>query len=189
MEKMRKIIAVIGDAKIERPSLKFDIAFETGKLLVDNGFRVQSGGHAGVMAAAFEGAHSSANYREGDTIAILPGFKADNGNDWGDICIPTGLDLYRNAIVAGASAVIAVGGGAGTLSEISFAWTFRRLIIAYDCVDGWSAKVAGTKLDNKFRYPFDDKIYAAHTPDEAIKILLEKLPLYNADYTGIRFGE
>ena len=152
---MRKIIAVIGDAKIERPSLKFDIAFETGKLLVDNGFRVQSGGHAGVMAAAFEGAHSSANYREGDTIAILPGFKADNGNDWGDICIPTGLDLYRNAIVAGASAVIAVGGG----------------------------------VDNKFRYPFDDKIYAAHTPDEAIKILLEKLPLYNADYTGIRFGE
>ena len=186
---MRKIVAVIGDAKIEKPSLKYDVAFQTGKLLVDNGFRVQSGGHSGVMEAAFAGAHSSEKYREGDTIAILPGWKADNGNPWGDICIPTGLHLYRNAIVAGASAVIAVGGGAGTLSEISFAWTYKRLVIAYDCVDGWSAKVAGTKLDDKFRYPFEDKIYAASSPDEAIKILLEKLPLYTAEYTGIRFGE
>ena len=42
---MRKIVAVIGDAKIEKPSLKYDVAFQTGKLLVDNGFRVQSGGH------------------------------------------------------------------------------------------------------------------------------------------------
>ena len=186
---MRKIVAVIGDAKIEKPSLKYDVAFQTGKLLVDNGFRVQSGGHSGVMEAAFAGAHSSEKYREGDTIAILPGWKADNGNPWGDICIPTGLDLYRNAIVAGASAVIAVGGGAGTLSEIVFAWTYKRLLIAYDCVDGWSAKVAGTKLDNKFRYSFDDEIFAASTPEQAIKILTEKLPLYTAEYTGIRFGE
>ena len=70
---MRKIVAVIGDAKIEKPSLKYDVAFQTGKLLVDNGFRVQSGGHSGVMEAAFAGAHSSEKYREGDTIAILPG--------------------------------------------------------------------------------------------------------------------
>ena len=80
-EIMRKIVAVIGDAKIDRPSHKFDVAFETGKLLVDNGFRVQSGGHGGVMAAAFEGAHSSAQYREGDTIAIPPGLKADHGTE------------------------------------------------------------------------------------------------------------
>ena len=186
---MRKIVAVIGDAKIERPSHKFDIAFETGKLLVDNGFRVQSGGHAGVMAAAFEGAHSSKNYREGDTIAILPGFTASTGNSYADICVPTGLDIYRNAIVAGASAVIAVGGGAGTLSEISFAWTFRRLVIAYTGVEGWSSKVAGTKLDGKFRYSFEDMIFPASAPEEAIKILLEKLPLYTAEYKGIRMGE
>lgn len=186
---MRKIIAVIGDAKIERPSLKYDVAFETGKLLIDNGFRVQSGGHGGVMEAAFAGAHSSEKYREGDTLAILPGFQGITGNKYADICVPTGLDVYRNAIVAGASAVIAVGGGAGTLSEMSFAWTFKRLIIAYDCVDGWSRKVAGTKLDNKFRYPFEDMIYAASSPQDAIKILLEKLPFYNAEYTGIRYGE
>ena len=30
---------------------------------------------------------------------------------------------------------------------------------------------------------------AASTPEQAIKILAEKLPLYTAEYTGIRFGE
>ena len=56
-------------------------------------------------------------------------------------------------------------------------------------MDGWSAKVARTKLDNKFRYSFDDEIFAASTPEQALKILAEKLPLYTAEYTGIRFGE
>ena len=67
---MRKIVAVIGDAVIEKGGDKYKLAFETGKMLVDNGFRVQSGGLGGVMEAAFMGARSSKNYKEGDTIQI-----------------------------------------------------------------------------------------------------------------------
>jgi len=37
----------------------------------------------------------------------------------------------RNLLVSQADAVVAVGGGAGTLSEIALAWMYFRLIIAF----------------------------------------------------------
>lgn len=185
----RKIIAVIGDAKIEKDSLKYKLAFETGKVLVDNGFRVQSGGMAGVMEAVFAGAKSSKNYREGDTIAIVPSFNANEANQYADISIPTGLDLLRNAIVAGANAVVAIGGGAGTLSEMAFSWTLLKLIIAYKNVDGWSSKLADTKIDNKPRYEkiADDRVYGVETPEQMINVIKEKLNLYDKYHKGIAF--
>ena len=36
-----------------------------------------------------------------------------------DIVIPTGLDHARNLVVAQSDAVIAIGGGAGTLSDMA----------------------------------------------------------------------
>ncbi|MFR6056852.1 MAG: TIGR00725 family protein, partial [Eubacteriales bacterium] len=90
---MRKIISVIGDAVIEKESDKFRLAYETGKMLVDNGYRVQSGGMGGVMEAAFMGAHASEKYREGDTIALIPSFDIHEANKYADIVIPTGLDM------------------------------------------------------------------------------------------------
>lgn len=183
---MRKIVSVAGDAVIEKDSLKFKIAYETGKMLVDNGYRVQSGGMGGVMEAAFMGARASENYREGDTIALLPSFDANIVNSYADVVIPTGLDVMRNALVANASAVIAVGGGAGTLSEIALAWSLKRLIIAYSNVEGWSAKLAGTRLDERRRYPFpDDKVFGVTCADEAAKILNAKIELYKDYHKGI----
>ena len=61
----KKVIAVIGNKKIDRDGIRWRLAFETGKILVDNGYRVQSGGLGGVMEAVFAGAHASEKYREG----------------------------------------------------------------------------------------------------------------------------
>ena len=119
---MRKMISIIGDSKIEKDGKKYRLAFSMGKALVDNGYRVASGGLGGVMEAAFEGARSSEFYREGDTVAILPMFDRKLASDAADIVIATGLDVYRNVIVANSDAVIAIGGGAGTLAEMSNAW-------------------------------------------------------------------
>ena len=74
---MRKIVAVIGDAFVEENSLKYTQAKELGKLLVDNGYRIQTGGLNGVMKAVFEGAKTSTNYVAGDTIGIVPSFNRD----------------------------------------------------------------------------------------------------------------
>ncbi|MGD9678788.1 MAG: TIGR00725 family protein [Vulcanibacillus sp.] len=176
---MRKIIAIIGDSKLEKNSDKYNLAKKLGKLLVDNGYRVISGGMDGVMSAAFEGAKSSIKASDSDTIAIIPSFNPHDANEFSDIIIPTGLDLYRNGIVANSDAVIAIGGGSGTLSEISHAWALYRLVIAFDNVEGWSSKLAGTKIDNRKRYEdIDDKVYSVKSPEEVIDLLTELLELY-----------
>ena len=184
----KEIVAVIGNKKIEPDGIRYRLAYETGKLLVDNGYRVQSGGLGGVMEAVFAGAHASKNYREGDTIALVPSFDATTANVYADIVIPTGLDMMRNALVANADAVIGVGGGAGTMCEYAFAWSLKRLIIAYRTSGGWSSKLAGTRLDDAVRYENipEDKIYGASTPKSAMEILNEKIGLYTAYHKGIR---
>lgn len=185
---MRKIIAVIGDGKVERDGLKYKIAFETGKALVDAGYRVQCGGLGGVMEAVLKGAKASAKYREGDTIAIIPSFDRTAVNEYADIVIPTGLDVMRNAIVANADAVIAIGGGAGTLSEMALAWSLFRLLIAYKNVDGWSTELAGRKLDNRERYKdVDDKVYGIEEPREAVELINKLIEIYNRNHHGINY--
>lgn len=184
---MKKIVAVIGDCKIDRNSLKYEVAFGMGKALVDNGYRVQSGGLGGVMEAVFEGAHASEKYNEGDTVALLPSFDRTSVNPYADIIIPTGLDIMRNAIVANANAVIAIGGGAGTLSEMAMAWSLFRLIIAFSNVDGWSSKLAGERIDSRNRYnDIDDRVFGVTSPDEAIGLLNKYIDVYNKYHHGIR---
>ena len=184
---MRKIIAVIGDCNINRASLKYEMAFGVGKALVDNGYRIQSGGLGGVMQAVFEGAHSSEKYREGDTVALVPSFDRTKVNSFADIVIPTGLDIMRNTIVANADAVIAIGGGAGTLSEIAMAWSLFRLVIAFSNVDGWSAKLAGQKIDWRERYKnIDDKVWDVTSPQQAIEYLNRYVDVYDKSHHGIR---
>lgn len=176
----RKVVAVIGNHKIEEGSVRYEMAYGIGKALVDNGYRVQTGGLKGVMRAVMQGAKASKNYREGDTIALLPSFDSETANEYADICIPTGLDVMRNALVANAYAVIGIGGGAGTLCEYAFAWSFDRLIIAFENTGGWSEKLANTKIAND-RYPDipDDRVYGVKSVDEAIKVLNEKIDIYN----------
>lgn len=184
---MRKIVAVVGDAEITENEKKYEVAYAVGKLLVENGYRVQSGGLDGVMHAAFCGAKAAKNATDGDTIAIVPSFNRRTASPCADIVIATGLDLFRNVIVANADAVVAIGGGSGTLSEMANAWAMKRLIVAVDCVDGWSKNMANKRPDKRIRYPElpDDKIFGASTAEEVVRIINEKIDLYTSVYTGI----
>ena len=191
----RLIVSVVGNAANPAPICndmqlsKWKLAFDLGKTLVDHGCRVLSGGGRGIMRAAFAGAHASGNYREGDTIAICPSYDFDTANDFADIVIPTGLDLARDIIVGNSEVVIAIGGGAGTLNEISAAWKLGRLIIAYKNADGWSKVLADTKLDDAERYPnLDDKIFGVTSADEAWAVIEKMLPQYNKVFDRIPFG-
>ena len=185
---MRKLVSIIGDTVISRDSKNFKFAYEMGKALIDNGYRVVSGGMGGVMQAVFEGARSSEFYEEGDTVAILPLYDRTQSNGFADIVIATGLDIYRNVIVANSDAVIAVGGGAGTLSEIASAWSLKRLMIAYEEGDGWSSKIAGQRMDHRIRYENieEDKVFGVKTADEAIAILEKYIDQYNLCWQGIK---
>src|SRR5207253_1003086 len=116
----KRTIAVLGDAGCLPDSLSVQLAEELGCKLIDAGFRIVTGGLGGVMASACRGAHLSTHYQPGDTIGILPGTDPATANPYVDVAVPTGLDFARNSIVPHADAAIAIGGGAGTLSEICF---------------------------------------------------------------------
>jgi uncharacterized protein (TIGR00725 family) len=70
------------------------------------------------MEAACRGAREAG----GTTVGLLPGTDRAEANEFVDVVIPTGLGEARNALVVrAADALIAVGGGYGTLSEIALA--------------------------------------------------------------------
>jgi len=182
----RTIVSVVGSAGVREGSAAYVAARELGRLLVDDGHRVMTGGLAGVMEAACRGAHESSRYREGDTIGILPQADPAHANAYVDIVLPTGLDHARNTIVANADAVIVVDGGAGTLSEIAFAWMYKRLIVALD-MGGWGTELGGRKLDHRQRsdHPEEDCVFAAGAPSEAVEIVRARIAAYTGRHRGI----
>lgn len=184
---MKKMVSIIGNSSVDEGDSRLAFAYEMGKALVDNGYRVVSGGMGGIMEAAFKGAKASKFYQEGDTVAISPSFDRTACNEYADIVIATGLDIYRNVIVANSDAVIAVGGGAGTLAELASAWTLRRLMLAYRDCDDWSGKIADSRLDTRIRYKEieEDRVFGVSTADEAIAILEKYIDMYDSTHPGI----
>ena len=70
------------------------------------------------MEAACRGARDAG----GTTLGLLPGPDRGDANPYVEVAVPTGLGEARNALVVrAADALIAVGGGYGTLSEIALA--------------------------------------------------------------------
>jgi len=109
------------------------------------------------MAAACRGSKSAG----GLTIGVLPGYNAADANPHVDIPIVTGMGEARNVvIVRTASAVIAVGGEFGTLSEIAFALKLGRPVIG---LGTWELARAGRPAQ---------AIVEAQTAEEAVRLAL-----------------
>jgi uncharacterized protein (TIGR00725 family) len=109
-------VAVIGPGEAAEDELEH--AEAVGRGLAERGAIVVTGGLQGVMVAAAKGATEAG----GIAVGILPGSDRAAGNDWLTVAIPTGLGELRNGLVIrAADAVIAIGGGYGTLSEIGLA--------------------------------------------------------------------
>jgi uncharacterized protein (TIGR00725 family) len=170
----RPVIGVIGASSAEEKAR--NIAEAVGAAIGAAGWHLVCGGGGGVMAAACRG-HRSVQLSPGErgvTIGILPSDDSASANPYVDVSIPTGIGLARNAVVARASmGIVAVGGCSGTLSEIALAWQFGRPIAAMTTAGGWAAKLAGSCLDNRYDRP----IFAADTPQDALRFLSEQLAL------------
>ena len=114
-------VAVVGAA--DATPEEYAEARALGRALAESGAVVLCGGRGGVMEAAARGAAEAG----GVTVGILPGPEASEANAWIAIPLPTGMGEARNALVVrGAEAVVAVGGGWGTLSEIALARKMGR---------------------------------------------------------------
>lgn len=105
-------IAVVGPG--EATARQEEVAYDVGARLARAGLLVVTGGLGGVMAAASRGAVEAG----GRTLGLLPGTDPAAANPWVQVVVPTGLGEARNALVVrSAAALVAVGGGWGTLSR------------------------------------------------------------------------
>jgi uncharacterized protein (TIGR00725 family) len=144
-----KTIAIIGARACDDEI--WQIALKMGSLLAENGYTIICGGLSGVMEAACKGAKAN----NGTTIGILPGGNPAEANPYVDIAIATGMGISRNLIIIrSASAVVAISGGFGTLSELAFALQLEKPVIGLGTWD------------------VSDQVTIASDPEDAMKKLI-----------------
>ena len=137
-----------------------------GRLLAEAGAVVVCGGGPGVMAAVCRGARAAG----GTTIGLLPGLDRQAGNPHLTVSLPTGLGEGRNVLLVRASdALVAVGGGFGTLSEVALALRTGVPVVG---LATWSLALAGRPVD---AFP------TATDPEAAARLALDAARTRSAD--------
>jgi uncharacterized protein (TIGR00725 family) len=155
---MSRAIAVIGQGAPDGGPAA-DAARSVGRLLAQAGATVVTGGLGGVMAAAGGGARAAG----GRVTAILPGTDRRAARE-ADTVVCSGVGEARDpAVVASADAVIAVGGGWGTLAEIGLARKLGRPVVL---LGSWSIAEPGAP-------PGASACPTAASPEAAVRMALE----------------
>ncbi len=154
---MKKIIIGVMGAGDKATQTDKERAFEVGKLIAENGWILLSGGrNAGVMEEVNKGAKEGL----GITIGIIPGSNNLFTSKYVDISIVTGMGSARNAInVLSSDAIIAIGMGTGTASEVALALKADKHVILLN--DDQESKTFFKKLGK-------DHLIIAETPEESI---------------------
>jgi uncharacterized protein (TIGR00725 family) len=124
MSQSPTIIAVIGAGQCE--SSIYQLALEVGEEVAKRGAILVCGGLGGVMEAAAKGASMAG----GLTVGILPGPSSNSANPYIKIPVATDMGQARNVIIAHtADGLVAVAGGAGTLSEIGHSLKLGKPVV------------------------------------------------------------
>ncbi len=118
------------------------------------------GGLGGVMEAACRGARTAG----GLTVGLLPGDDRRAANPWVSLSLPTGLGEARNVLlVRAAQAIVAIGGGWGTLSEIALALRAGKAVVG---LGTWTPAHAGTPGRG---------VVVAGSPAAAVRMAMESI--------------
>jgi len=133
-----KRITVFGGSRCGPESSEYREALKLGRLLVEAGFDVCSGGYAGVMEAISRGAHEAGGHVIGVT---MDQFKSEPNRFLKKI--EPSADFYSRLqiLIRESVGYIALRGGMGTVTEISLVWNKlvmnvlpqRPLILLGDC--------------------------------------------------------
>jgi uncharacterized protein (TIGR00725 family) len=137
------------------------LAGAVGRLVAERGCTLVSGGLGGAMAAACRGARDAG----GTVIGIIPGYDERAANPWVEHVICTGLGQARNTLVAATGqALIAIGGGWGTLSEIALGLRLGRPVVL---LGGWAELL---KTEGRAELTdLEGEIVVTETPDDAVE--------------------
>ncbi|MDF1542154.1 MAG: TIGR00725 family protein [Anaerosomatales bacterium] len=145
---MRTVIGVMGGGVADEATRA--LAYEVGALIAAEGWVLLNGGRdCGVMAASAAGAASAG----GLVVGVLPDDDFSGVAAGVDIAIPTGMGDARNVInILASHVVIALPGGAGTLSEVAHALKAGRPVVVVGWDPGEALRAAGgsrlTRVDS-----------------------------------------
>lgn len=164
---MRKLqIAVLGSSKAICTKKMYKYAEQVGEELAKRDCVVITGGGLGVMEAAMKGAKKYG----GTTLAIIPWEDKDRVNDYADLVVATGIGWSRNSInLNSCDGAIVVGGGAGTLNEVTYAYMQNKPTVCVTPSGGMAKELSNTYFDIRKT----TKIYGANSAEEAVEKLLK----------------
>jgi uncharacterized protein (TIGR00725 family) len=130
---MLTVVGVMGSGRDPGPKVLAQ-AEEIGRLIAGRGWVLLNGGrNAGVMDASARGAAQAG----GLVVGVLPDEDLSNASPHLSIAIRTGLGHARNVVnVLSSDVVIALAGGAGTLTEVAHALQAGRTVICLDFEPG-----------------------------------------------------
>ncbi len=129
------LVGVVGAGVADQ--ILINQAYQIGKFIAEKGYILISGGLGGIMEASCRGAREAG----GITIGFLPGKNRQEANPFVVIPLATGLNEGRNYLIASASDVlVAIGGGWGTLSEISLALKMGKKVISLNAFPEFSGQ-------------------------------------------------
>lgn len=165
-------VSVIGGSRPDK--LHYDLAYRTGKLLAGMGAVTICGGLSGVMEAVAKGVQEGG----GVSIGILPGESTLDGNEYLTAKIPTGIGFARNFLVVRAGeVVIAIDGATGTLSELYFALSSGRSVLAL-----------GDVPYIEVEHSFGNMIQCA-SPEDAIARIPEEIEIFRKKLKSARWKD
>ena len=121
---MPQIVSVFGGSAPRPGTPPYEAARTLGAALARAGWTVATGGYSGVMEAASRGAAEAGGHVVGVTCGLIEDWKGLRANAWvkEEIKFDTLRDrLYH--LVSFCDAAVAMGGGIGTLSEVSLLWS------------------------------------------------------------------
>jgi len=118
-ERQVRRITVFGGSRCGPDAQEYKEALKLGRLLVEAGFEVCSGGYAGVMEAISRGAHEAGGHVIGVTMNQ---FKSQPNRYLKKI--EPSADFYARlqTLIRESEGYVALRGGMGTVTEISLVW-------------------------------------------------------------------
>jgi uncharacterized protein (TIGR00725 family) len=175
---MKKLqIVVLGSSKAICTKKAYEYAEKVGEELAKKNCTVITGGGLGVMEAAMKGAKK----QNGATLAIIPWEDKDHVNAYADYVVATGIGWSRNSInLNSCDGAIVVGGGAGTLNEVTYAYMQRKPTVCVTPSGGMAKELTGTYFDVRRT----QKIHGAKNPAEAVNKLLDLIAKQDKEETA-----
>lgn len=127
-EMSNRIVTVFGGSRPVPGSEAYQESVEVGKALAAAGFTVMTGGYAGTMQGVSEGAKQVGGHVIGVASGLLERKLGRQGNPYVDEFIRYDTLTERQYhLVTQCSALVALRGGIGTLSEVAQAWSLIQV--------------------------------------------------------------